>query len=738
MDFNGMFGAEVEQSDENSSDGYCGRYYASDDEGGEEGDPTGHREDEHGNFSGGASHAGDGGKIRPVVAEDFLGREFVGEEDAYLAYKEFARTRGFGVRKGDVGEERLESRTDCKAKLKIYYDVQRSVWKVRTIFDEHNHELAPTMFSHLLPSHRKMSNGDKAQFDSMKKFGIPTSKIMTYMAGQSGGYGMLRFTKRDLYNYIHGQRMARINDGDAAATISYLEGKANADMTTVARYTRTADNRLGSLFWVDGEMMSDYQLFGDVMTFDSTYRSNKYKKPLVVFSGSNHHKQTTIFGFALLEDEEVCTYRWLLLNLVDVMGEKTSCVVVTDGDKAMRAAIAEVFPAARHRLCGWHLEKNCVQRVKDTEFRKVFKKAMYANFEVEDFEEYWKKAVKSLGLQNNSWVQNTYELKESWATAYLRGMFCAGYRTTSRCEGINTYIKGFLKSTNSILELVHSLDRVVKDYRNSEVTAQFYSTYYSPVLTTGLDSIELFASKLYTRAVFREVKKQIKGVATLLFHGRDNISTTVVYKFSRMGAPGRIHKVLFDPDDKKIQCDCSMWNSEGIPCSHIFCVMKHEGLDQIPDSLIMRRWCKNAKDSSRMPVTTRPGHEGRMLRYATLCSATSLVARLGSEEGEDFEFARESIASVIEKLRHRFYERAGGQPGMSAWSPMKDPVVARTKGHTKKTCSGGCARGVSELGNGVSPTFGKGSHHGPSASSASLPTERGYACEVMLEIFLPS
>ncbi|RYR35373.1 hypothetical protein Ahy_A10g050537 [Arachis hypogaea] len=120
------------------------------------------------------------------------------------------------------------------------------------------------------------------------------------------------------------------------------------------------------------------------------------------------------------------------------------------------AAIVEVFPAAMHRLCGWHLEKNCVQRVKDTKFRKVFKKAIYANFEVEDFE------------------------------------------TTSRCEGINAYIKGFLKSTDSILELVHSLDRIVKDYRNKEVTAQFYSTYYSPVLNTGLDSIELFASKLYT------------------------------------------------------------------------------------------------------------------------------------------------------------------------------------------------------------------------------------------------
>ncbi|XP_015953536.1 protein FAR1-RELATED SEQUENCE 5-like [Arachis duranensis] len=558
----------LEESDENSSDGYCGHYYASDDEGvedeggedcgGEEGDPTGGREDEHGNFSGGASHARDGGKIRPIVAEDFLGREFVGEEDAYLAYKEFARTRGFGVRKGDVGRVdgvlvwRDFFATGKAQDILSTITVLSNVWKVRTIFDKHNHELAPVMFSHILPSHRKMSIGDKAQIDSMKKFGIPTSKIMTYVAGQSGGYEMLRFTKCDLYNYVHGQRLARSNDGHAAATISYLEGKANADMTTFGRYTRTADNRLGSLFWVEGEMMSDYQLFGDVMAFDLMYRSNKYKKLLVVFSGSNHHKQTTIFGLALLEDEEVRTYRWLLLNLVDVMGEKTPCVVIMDGDKVMRAAITEVFPTARHRLCGWHLEKNCVQRVKDTEFRKVFKKPMYANFVVEDFEEYWKKEVESLSLQNNSWVQSTYELKESWATTYLRGTFYAGYRITSRCEGINAYIKGFLKSTYSILELVHSLDRVVKDYRNNEVTAQFYSTYYSSILTTGLDSIELFASKLYTRKVFREVKKQIKGVVTLLFCGRDSISTMVVYKFSRMGAPGRTHKVLFDPDDKKI------------------------------------------------------------------------------------------------------------------------------------------------------------------------------------------
>ncbi|XP_016164772.1 protein FAR1-RELATED SEQUENCE 5-like [Arachis ipaensis] len=383
--------------------------------------------------------------------------------------------------------------------------------------------------------------------------------------------------------------------------------------------------------------MVDYHLFGDVLAFDATYRSNKYKKPLVVFSASNHHRQTAIFGFALLEDEEVRTYRWVLLNILDVMDNKKPAVVVTNGDKAIRAAIADVLPLARHRLCGWHLEKNCVLRVKEPEFRKVFKKAVYVNFDVAEFEEYWRTTVKSLGLMNNSWFKGTYDLRESWATAYLQRTFCAGYRTTSRCEGINAFLKGFLTSTNSLLELVHSLDRVVKDYRNNEVTAQFYSLYYMPVLTTGLDKIELFASKIYTSVVFKEVRKQIKGVGSLLFLGKDSISTTSIYKFSSMGNRRMIRKVLYDPTEPKIECDCMMWNSEGIPCCHIFCMMKYEGLEEIPPGLILRRWCIDAKEWTASSTEGTAGHDSRLLRYGTLCSAMTVVAKLASDDAANCE-----------------------------------------------------------------------------------------------------
>ncbi|QHO41677.1 hypothetical protein HN873_015340 [Arachis hypogaea] len=52
--------------------------------------------------SGGANEEAGSVPSQQVFADDFLGRDFATEEDAYAAYKEFARLRGFGVRKGDV------------------------------------------------------------------------------------------------------------------------------------------------------------------------------------------------------------------------------------------------------------------------------------------------------------------------------------------------------------------------------------------------------------------------------------------------------------------------------------------------------------------------------------------------------------------------------------------------------------------------------------------------------------
>ncbi|RYR04462.1 hypothetical protein Ahy_B06g084187 [Arachis hypogaea] len=124
----------------------------------------------------------------------------------------------------------------------------------------------------------------------MQAHGIATSKIVGYMAGMADGYSLLGFLKKDVYNYADKQRRIKIAYGNANFAIVYLEGKAESDPMAIAKYNVTCDNRIANLIWADRSSRVDYQYFGDVLAFDSTYKKNKYKRPVVIFSGSNNHK----------------------------------------------------------------------------------------------------------------------------------------------------------------------------------------------------------------------------------------------------------------------------------------------------------------------------------------------------------------------------------------------------------------------------------------------------------------
>ncbi|XP_016164739.1 protein FAR1-RELATED SEQUENCE 5-like [Arachis ipaensis] len=291
--------------------------------------------------------ASDYGNVIGLNDQQIMRKVFRSEKRAYEFYCKFGRCHGFGVRKGIM--------TNCMAKLSIYLDRENSVRKVRKVILEHNHELTPRVMVHMIPKFRQMSNAAKAHIDGMHGYGIPMSKILGYMAGIAGGYSLLGFMKKDAYNYIDKMSHSKIADGDSNAANVYLEGKAAADPMAMARYNLTDDGMLANMFWVDGISRVDYQYFGDVVAFDSTYKKNKYNRPLVIFSGSNNNKQTTIFGFGLVLNETITSYTWMLENLLEVMCNKPPSVVVTDGDEAMIAAVKKVFPEATHRLCAWNL-----------------------------------------------------------------------------------------------------------------------------------------------------------------------------------------------------------------------------------------------------------------------------------------------------------------------------------------------------------------------------------------------
>jgi zinc finger SWIM domain-containing protein 3 len=60
-------------------------------------------------------------------------------------------------------------------------------------------------------------------------------------------------------------------------------------------------------------------LGGDVVSFDTTFQTNKFEMPFAPFLGTNHHKQTIIFGVALLFDETIESFVWLFETFLKAM-----------------------------------------------------------------------------------------------------------------------------------------------------------------------------------------------------------------------------------------------------------------------------------------------------------------------------------------------------------------------------------------------------------------------------------
>ncbi|KAF7130425.1 hypothetical protein RHSIM_Rhsim10G0158300 [Rhododendron simsii] len=195
---------------------------------------------------------------------------------------------------------------------------------------------------------------------------------------------------------------------------------------------------MGGLGWIMLHLeMCYYATLRDVLVFDTTYRTNAYKKPFVILAGVSNQFMTTIFGCALLSKETEETYNWALEMFMEAMDGKCPISVVTDGDLAMRKAISNIFPDARHRLCMWHLERNAAKNVQKPGFVSDFTHLMLMECEVEEFDSLWADIVSHYGLETNAWVLEMYRDRARWAEAYLIGHFFAGMRSTQRCEEQN-------------------------------------------------------------------------------------------------------------------------------------------------------------------------------------------------------------------------------------------------------------------------------------------------------------
>jgi zinc finger SWIM domain-containing protein 3 len=149
------------------------------------------------------------------------------------------------------------------------------------------------------------------------------------------------------------------------------------------------EGHLKHLFWTDTQSRLDYATFGDVVVFDSTYRTNRYNLPFVPFVGLNHHRSTVVFGCAIISNETSEAYEWLLKTFLTAMAHKHPTSVITDGDLAMQKAIITILPNSNHRLCTWHIEQNILRDLHNSKVAEEFRMFLYDQCSISGIERKW-------------------------------------------------------------------------------------------------------------------------------------------------------------------------------------------------------------------------------------------------------------------------------------------------------------------------------------------------------------
>ncbi|XP_074277834.1 protein FAR1-RELATED SEQUENCE 2-like [Silene latifolia] len=194
------------------------------------------------------------------------------------------------------------------------------------------------------------------------------------------GYENIGATLIDFKNF---QRDIKCYIGlrDADLFIDRLEKLKATQPQFYFAYDVDPQNRLTKFFWADATCIRNYSFFGDAVSFDPTYETNKYDMVFTPFTGVNHHRKSVLFAGCLLLHEDDISFQWTFQHFLTAMGQKELQFMITDQCPGIKKITDKVGSA----LC------------RDTDFLARFNAIVWdPDMEPSEFEEKWQKTSSAI------------------------------------------------------------------------------------------------------------------------------------------------------------------------------------------------------------------------------------------------------------------------------------------------------------------------------------------------------
>jgi hypothetical protein len=355
-------------------------------------------------------------------------------------------------------------RVNCPFRATVYQAALDGRWRLDVTNPKRNHTASLNPAAHHV--HRKRSELQKNKIFSMSEAGVPPRQILSALRQDDPD---TIITSQDIRNDI---QMAKGKELGQRQPIEALLDDLSTD-EWVFDVKKDSENRIQCLFFAHKRQIQQLRANPDILMIDCTYKTNRYRLPLLQIIGYSNLGSWFSAGFCFIASETEQDYYWAVATYLSKTRTSAPKVFLSDQEKALKNAVSTLLPSVPQLLCIWHINKNVQTKAQHTwrtadaetaeekqqflqiraEFMRRWSQVVYSETR-EAFNAAWDRLLSDYSDQRSlcEYLRDyIYPSREQWAIAWTSQHRHYGTVATSAIEGKHKVLKMYLATSQGDL-----------------------------------------------------------------------------------------------------------------------------------------------------------------------------------------------------------------------------------------------------------------------------------------------
>lgn len=447
--------------------------------------------------------------------------------------------------------------TGCEFSVLGKQSLDKTTWTVKHRSDKkftlHNHEPSWNRTAH--PVLRTLSKECVSQVSSLTNAGVAPREIRTYIRQNSNSTA----SQQDIYNCIAD---ARRGASEGQSSINALADQLFKEGFW-SHFQTDSDGRVKAVLFAHPDSIAYLEAYPDVLILDCTYKTNKYRMPLLDIIGVDACQRSFCIAFAFLSGESEEDYTWALdrlRSLFDSRSIRSPRVVLTDRCIACMNAVSTQFPASKSLLCLWHANKAVLRHCLPSFMQKRQTRSSDKESDMAAWNEFfghWHLIMQS--SDEHMYRQRVFDFEQKYLptyfeeVAYIKATWLDPYKE----KLVKAWVDRHLHFDNVVTSRVEGIHGLLKSHLKKS-TLDLFSAWRAikQALINQLDELKSNQAK-------QQIRKPIELAGSLYEVVRGWVSHEALRKVDKQ-------RKLISKKDPPLSAVCSgsFAKSQGLPCVH--------------------------------------------------------------------------------------------------------------------------------------------------------------------------